>query len=125
MKVLFSKNSPAAIGPYSQGTEFNGLCFFSGQIALDPSSGEMIQTSFEHEVHQVMRNISNLLKDSELNFCDILKVNISLTDMNNFAVFNDIYSTYVVEPYPARACVGVSSLPRGANVEIEVIVSRK
>ena len=66
-----------------------------------------------------------LLKDSQLNFCDILKVNISLTDMNNFTVFNDIYSKYVVEPYPARACVGVSSLPRNANVEIEVIACRK
>lgn len=125
MKLLVAKKSPEAIGPYTQMREANGLCFFSGQIALDPESGEMVQNNFAAEVHQVMRNVANLLRDNDLDFKDLLKVNISLTDMSNFAILNDIYASYVVEPHPARACVGVISLPKNANVEIEVIAYRQ
>ena len=124
MNVLKSKNAPEAIGPYSQGKEASGFCFFSGQIAIDVASGEMVQTSFEDEVEQVMDNISNLLKDNNLCFEDLVKVNISLTDMSMFSSFNKIYSTYIKKPYPARACVAVKELPKGANVEIEVIAFR-
>ena len=124
MNVLKSKNAPEAIGPYSQGKEAGGFCFFSGQIAIDVASGEMVQTSFEDEVEQVMDNISNLLKDNNLCFEDLVKVNISLTDMSMFSSFNKIYSTYIKKPYPARACVAVKELPKGANVEIEVIAFR-
>ena len=124
MNILKSKNAPEAIGPYSQGKEAGGFCFFSGQIAIDVASGEMVQTSFEDEVEQVMDNISNLLKDNNLCFEDLVKVNISLTDMSMFSSFNKIYSTYIKKPYPARACVAVKELPNGANVEIEVIAFR-
>ena len=124
MNVLRSKNAPEAIGPYSQGKEAGGFCFFSGQIAIDVASGKMVQTSFEDEVEQVMDNISNLLKDNNLCFEDLVKVNISLTDMSMFSSFNRIYSTYIKKPYPARACVAVKELPNGANVEIEVIAFR-
>ena len=124
MNILKSKNAPEAIGPYSQGKEAGGFCFFSGQIAIDVASGEMVQTSFEDEVEQVMDNISNLLKDNNLCFEDLVKVNISLTDMSMFSSFNEIYSTYIKKPYPARACVAVKELPKGANVEIEVIAFR-
>ena len=125
MSILMSKNAPEAIGPYSQGKEVGGFCFFSGQIAINPSNGELIKSSFEEEVHQVMNNISHLLKDNNLDFEDLVKVNISLTDMSKFSYFNEIYSQYVVEPYPARACVAVKALPKNANVEIEVIAYRK
>ena len=125
MNVLKSKNAPEAIGPYSQGKEAGGFCFFSGQIAIDVASGEMVQSSFKEEVTQVMSNIAHLLKDNDLDFEDLLKVNISLTDMSKFSLFNDIYLTYVKQPYPARACVAVKELPKGANVEIEVIAYRK
>ena len=125
MNVLKSKNAPEAIGPYSQGKEAGGFCFFSGQIAIDVASGEMVQTSFENEVRQVMNNISHLLKDNNLCFEDLVKVNISLTDMSMFSSFNEIYSGYVKKPYPARACVAVKELPKGANVEIEVIAFRQ
>ena len=124
MNILKSKNAPEAIGSYSQGKEAGGFCFFSGQIAIDVASGEMVQTSFENEVRQVMNNISHLLKDNNLCFEDLVKVNISLTDMSMFSSFNEIYSGYVKKPYPARACVAVKELPKGANVEIEVIASR-
>ena len=124
MNILRSKNAPEAIGPYSQGKEAGRFCFFSGQIAIDVASGEMVQTSFEDEVRQVMENISHLLKDSNLCFEDLVKVNISLTDISMFSSFNEIYSRYVKKPYPARACVAVKELPKGANVEIEVIAFR-
>ena len=124
MNILKSKNAPEAIGPYSQGKEAGGFCFFSGQIAIDVASGEMVQSSFEDEVEQVMDNISNLLKDNNLCFENLIKVNISLTDMSMFSSFNEIYSTYIKKPYPARACVAVKELPKGANVEIEVIAFR-
>ena len=124
MKILSSKGAPAAIGPYSQGIEAGGFCYFSGQIALDPATGEMIQDSFANEVHQVFKNIGNLLSDNQLEFSNLVKVNISMTDLGKFGELNEIYSSYVNEPYPARACVGVASLPKAANVEIEVIAHR-
>ena len=124
MNILKSKNAPEAIGPYSQGKEAGGFCFFSGQIAIDIASGEMVQTSFEDEVRQVMDNVSHLLKDNNLCFEDLVKVNISLTDISMFSSFNEIYSGYVKKPYPARACVAVKELPKGANVEIEFIAYR-
>ncbi len=125
MSILMSKNAPEAIGPYSQGKEVGGFCFFSGQIAIEVSNGELIQSTFAAEVHQVMKNISHLLNDNELSFEDLIKVNISLTDMSKFSHFNEIYSQYIVEPYPARACVEVKGLPKNANIEIEVIAYRK
>ncbi len=124
MNILKSKNAPEAIGPYSQGKEVGGFCFFSGQIAIDTASGEMIQSSFEQEVNQVMKNISHLLKDNDLGFENLVKVNISLTDMSRFSSFNEIYSRYIMKPFPARACVAVKELPKGANVEVEVIAYR-
>ena len=122
MNILKSKNAPEAIGPYSQGKEAGGFCFFSGQIAIDVLVRN--GSNFEDEVEQVMDNISNLLKDNNLCFEDLVKVNISLTDMSMFSSFNKIYSTYIKKPYPARACVAVKELPKGANVEIEVIAFR-
>lgn len=124
MRELKSDNAPAAIGPYSQGIEVDGLCFFSGQIALNPKSGDLIIDDFTAECKQVFSNIQGLLEDNSLTFQNVVKVNISLVDMGKFAQLNEIYSSYFSEPYPARACVAVAALPKGVNVEIEVIAKR-
>ncbi len=125
MQELKSKNAPAAIGPYSQGVESGGICYFSGQIGLSPESGKMVEGDFGVEARQVMENIGAMLESSGLGFNQILKVNISLTDMGEFPVFNEIYASYFHEPYPARACVAVAALPKGARVEVEVIATRR
>ncbi|MCO4781200.1 MAG: Rid family detoxifying hydrolase [Candidatus Cloacimonetes bacterium] len=124
MKVVSSKRAPQAIGPYSQGVEVNGFIYLSGQIALNGSTGEMIQDSFENECKQVFQNISYMLEDNGLNFSNVVKVNISILDMDKFSILNDIYATYFKAPFPARACVAVKSLPKNGNVEIEVIAAR-
>jgi len=123
MKKLASTKAPAAIGPYSQGIQAGNLYFFSGQIGINPSTGNLENGSFETEVRQVMKNLSAMLEDSGLSFARVVKFNISLTDLEKFGEFNEIYAQYLSEPYPARACVGVSSLPKGAEVEIEMIAA--
>lgn len=124
MKVVSSNRAPQAIGPYSQGVEVNGLIYLSGQIALNAASGKMIQDSFENECKQVFQNISYMLEDNGLSFSNVVKVNISILDMGQFSILNDIYASYFTAPFPARACVAVKSLPKNGNVEIEVIAAR-
>jgi 2-iminobutanoate/2-iminopropanoate deaminase len=124
MKVVSSKRAPQAIGPYSQGVEVNGFVYLSGQIALDASTSEMVQDSFENECTQVFQNISYMLEDNGLSFSNVVKVNISILDMEKFSILNDIYASYFTAPFPARACVAVKSLPKNGNVEIEVIAAR-
>lgn len=124
MKVVSSNRAPQAIGPYSQGVEVNGFIYLSGQIALNASTGEMIQDSFENECKQVFQNISYLLEDNDLDFSKVVKVNISILDMEKFTILNEIYASYFSAPFPARACVAVKSLPKNGNVEIEVIAAR-
>ncbi|MBT3784119.1 RidA family protein [bacterium] len=123
MRKLESSRAPAAIGPYSHGIETRGLSFFSGQIGLDPESGTLVDSNFEAEVRQVMKNLQALLVDSGLGFGNVVKLNISMTDLSRFSEFNEIYAEYLKEPYPARACVGVASLPKGASLEIEMIAT--
>jgi 2-iminobutanoate/2-iminopropanoate deaminase len=124
MKELRSEKAPAAIGPYSQGVESGGFFYFSGQIALNYKTGDLVQGGFVAETTQVMENIKALLEETGLGFHQVLKVNISLTDMHNFPAFNEIYASYFQKPYPARACVGVASLPKGAQVEVEIIAHK-
>ena len=124
MKELISKRAPEAIGPYSQGVESNGICWFSGQIAINQETGEFITGDFEKETRQVFENIKYLLEDNNLSFSNVTKVNISITDMKNFAVLNKIYGEYFQKPYPARACVAVKTLPKNGEVEIEVVATR-
>ncbi|MCJ8347718.1 Rid family detoxifying hydrolase [bacterium] len=125
MQVVSSNRAPQAIGPYSQGVEVNGFIYLSGQIAIDAKSGKMIQDSFKNECEQVFKNISYMLEDNDLDFSNVLKVNISILDMAQFSILNDIYAKYFTAPYPARACVAVKALPKNGNVEIEVIAARK
>jgi len=113
--------APKAIGPYSQGVALCHLVFLSGQIALVPETGELVKGSVTEETEQIFKNIGALLRAKDLTFENIVKATIFLTDMSKFAEVNAEYAKYFPTNPPARSCVGVASLPRGAQVEIEVI----
>ena len=119
-----TNEAPKAIGPYSQGVVMGDVVFLSGQIALIPETGEMVNGSVTEETEQIFKNISALLRSQNLTFENIVKVTIFLTDMSKFAEVNTEYSKYFPANPPARSCVGVASLPRSAKVEIEVVAGR-
>lgn len=123
-KVIKTEKAPAPIGPYSQAREHNGLVFVSGQIALEPKTGEMIQESIETETVQVLANLKAILEEAGLGMEDILKTTIFLTSMSDFQKVNEVYSYSFKEIYPARETVEVSALPKGARVEISCIAAR-
>lgn len=123
-QVLHSDNAPAAIGPYSQGVEVNGLCFFSGIIPIDPKTNELVNQSFTAEVEQVFRNMTSLLKDNGLATANVVKTTVFLADMADFPVLNELYGQYFQKPFPARSCVAVKTLPKNVRVEIEIIAAR-
>lgn len=123
-QIINSTHAPAPIGPYSQAVEFNNMLFVSGQIALDPASGELVMDNLEAETKQVMSNIHAILHEAGLNFSHILKSSIFLSDMKLFAEVNTIYQSYFTGNYPARETVAVAGLPKGVNVEISVIAAR-
>lgn len=120
-EIIHTTQAPAPIGPYSQGVKVGNFHFFSGMIAINPDSGELVLDSIENETHQVMNNIGALLQAVGLNFQNIVKTSIFLSDMNDFAKINAIYGTYFSGDYPARETVQVSRLPKDVNVEISVI----
>jgi 2-iminobutanoate/2-iminopropanoate deaminase len=122
-KVISTSNAPAAIGPYSQAIESNGLLFCSGQIPLDPQTGELKGTTIEEQTRQVMHNIQCLLAEAGVSFDRIVKSTCFLADLSDFAAFNKVYAEYFQEAAPARSCVAVAGLPRGAKLEVEVIAS--
>lgn len=121
MQVVVTDKAPAAIGPYSQAVKAVGLLFCSGQIALDPVSGEMVQGTVEEETRQVMENLRGVLEAAGTGFDRVVKTTIYLIDMADFPVVNQVYGSYFGELKPARATVGVAALPRGARVEVEVV----
>lgn len=121
MQVIVTDKAPAAIGPYSQAVKAVGLLFCSGQIALDPVSGEMVQGTVEEETRQVMENLRGVLEAAGTGFDRVVKTTIYLIDMADFPVVNQVYGSYFGEFKPARATVGVAALPRGAQVEVEVV----
>ncbi len=119
-----SPNAPAPIGPYSQATEFNGLVFISGQIAIDQSTGKVVNSTIEEETKQVMTNIGHILEQAGLNYSNILKSTIFIRDMSQFAQINAMYGAYFIENPPARETVEVSRLPKDVGVEISCIAHR-
>lgn len=121
--IIKTDLAPAAVGTYSQGVEYNGVFYFSGQIGIEPKSGVLAE-GFKPQLNQVMANIDGLLKSQNLDRTNIIKTSIFLTDLNNFAEVNAAYVEYFKEPYPARSTVQVSALPKGALVEIEVIAAK-
>ena len=122
-KPIFTSEAPSAIGPYSQGIRSGRFLFCSGQIPLDPKSGEMISGDITTQTRRVMDNIAGLLRTEGLTFDHIVKTTIFLTNLGDFQTVNEVYGSYFKNDPPARSTVQVSALPRGANVEIEVIAA--
>src|SRR5437764_11142929 len=120
-KIIATPDAPAAIGPYSQAIRFGNLIFCSGQIPLEPKSGQMVSDDIADQTRRVLDNISGLLKSEGLSLGDVLKTTIFLTDLGNFQIVNEIYGSYFSSDPPARSTVQVSALPKGAKIEIEVI----
>lgn len=119
--VIYSPHAPAPIGPYSQGIQAGNTFYFSGQIAIDPATGNVVEGGIEAETRQVMRNIEALLTAADLTFANIVKTGIFLRDMNDFAVVNAIYGEHFTSEFPARETVQVARLPKDVAVEISVI----
>jgi 2-iminobutanoate/2-iminopropanoate deaminase len=122
-KSVFTSDAPAAIGPYSQGVRVGRFLFCSGQIPLDPKSGQIVSGDIASQTRRVMDNIGAILKAEGVTFDNIVKTTIFLTDLSDFQTVNEAYGSYFKEDPPARSTVQVSALPRGANVEIEVIAA--
>ncbi|RFZ83181.1 RidA family protein [Mucilaginibacter terrenus] len=122
--IINTQNAPAPIGPYSQAVAFNGLLYVSGQIPMDPATGEIINTGIIDEARQVMENLKGILTEAGAGFDDIIKTTIFLTDMQTFTQVNEVYGSYFTENFPARETVQVSGLPKGVNVEISVVAAK-
>lgn len=120
-QALASDDAPRAIGPYSQAIRVGQLLFLSGQVALDPSTGQMVDGDVAAQTRRVMMNLSAVLNAAGLTFADVARTTIYLADMNDFAKVNEVYGSYFSEPFPARATVQVARLPRDARVEIDAI----
>jgi 2-iminobutanoate/2-iminopropanoate deaminase len=126
MKQIFNtSNAPLPIGPYNQATLFNGLLFVSGQIAIDPNTGNLVLDDIEAETHQVLRNVRAIVEGAGYQMTDILKVSVFVKDMNLFGRINAVYAEYFPsESAPARELVQVAELPKFVNIEISVIAAR-
>ena len=116
--AINSKNAPEAIGPYSQAIRKGNIVFLSGQIPLDPETMELVE-GIEEQIKQVFKNLSQVIKAADASFDDVAKLNIYLTDLSHFSLVNEIMKTYFTEPFPARAAIGVASLPKGSLVEAD------
>lgn len=122
-KVIATKAAPQAIGPYSQGIQAGGLLFVSGQIPLVPATGEMVAGGIEAQTTQVLDNLQAILTEAGASMDAAVKTTVYLKDIGDFAVVNAIYAKYFTKDCPARVCVEVSNLPKGALIEIDVIVA--
>lgn len=120
MKEIKTNHAPAAIGPYSQAIRSGNMIFTSGQIPVDPETGN-IPEGVEAQAHQVFKNIKNLLAASDAQMSQVVKTCVFIQNMDDFATINEIYAQYFTEPYPARSCVEVAKLPKGVLLEVETI----
>ncbi len=123
MQVISTPDAPAAIGPYVQGNVYNGILFASGQIALDPATGELVGATIQEQTVQVMKNIAAILKAAGTDFDHVIKTTCFLNDMDDFVPFNEEYAKSFPNHRPSRSAVAVEKLPKGALVEVEVIAS--
>ncbi|MDU5100353.1 MULTISPECIES: RidA family protein [Peptoniphilus] len=121
VKTLHTDKAPAAVGPYSQATEVNGFIFTSGQIPLVPETGELVSDDIKKATARSLDNIKAILEEAGSSLDKVLKVNIFLDDVNDFAAVNEVYAEYFTEHKPARSCVEVANLPKKALIEIEAI----
>jgi len=120
-QIVNTSLAPAPIGPYNQSVKAGGFLFISGQVAINPLTGNVDATSIEEETHQVMKNLSAILTVAKIDFSAAVKTTIFLTDMSLFAQVNEIYASYLTGDFPARETVAVKGLPKGVNVEISMI----
>jgi len=121
-KIINTKNAPAPIGPYNQAVKINNMLFVSGQVAINPKNNELVQSSISDETDQVMKNLSAILKEANMDFLNVVKTTIFLSDMSYFNEVNNIYGSYLKEGQePARETVAVKTLPKEVNVEISMI----
>jgi 2-iminobutanoate/2-iminopropanoate deaminase len=123
-KVITTSGAPAPIGPYNQAIQFGNLLFISGQVAINPVTGNVEATDIIGEAHQVMHNLKAILTEAGMDFNHILKTTIFLSDMALFATVNEIYGKYFSEAFPARETVAVKGLPKNVNVEISMIAGK-
>ena len=122
MKVVYTDKAPAAIGPYSQAMILNGVLFTSGQIPVDPATGEISGDTIETQAEQVMKNLAEVLKEAGTGFENVVKTTCFLADMGDFAKFNEVYAKYFVNK-PARSCLAVKTLPKNVLCEVELIAA--
>lgn len=123
-EAIETNRAPEAIGPYSQGIRAGDFLFISGQIPLDPETGTVVGEMIEEQTRRVMENLGAILDASGMSMEDVVKTTIYLIDLTDFAAVNSVYSEFLSPPYPARATVGVNSLPKGVKIEIDAVARR-
>lgn len=124
MKAISTTNAPAAIGPYSQAIEANGTVYVSGQLPIDPATGNFAEGDIKALATQSLTNIKNILAEAGLTMANVVKVTVLLADINDFAAVNEVYAQFFQAPYPARSAFAVGALPKGSKIEIEAIAVR-
>jgi len=122
-QIIETSDAPAAIGTYSQAVRHGDIVYLSGQIPLDPETMELVAGDIESQIHRVFKNLQAVARAAGGQLDDILKLNVYLTDLGNFATVNSIMAEYFSVPYPARAAVGIAALPRGAEVEMDAVLA--
>ena len=120
-KIIYTKNAPHPVGPYSQAVQMGSTVYCSGQISINPETNEVFTGDIKVQTEMVMKNIGAVLQEAGLNYSNIFKTTIFLTNMADFAAVNEVYANYFKENPPARSTIAVAGLPKGVNVEIEVI----
>ena len=124
MKQISTSNAPAAIGPYSQAIEVNGVVYTSGQLPIEPATGAFPEGGVQEQTRQSLLNVQAILAEAGLTLANVVKTTVFLADMGDFAAMNEIYAQFFTEPFPARSAIAVKALPKGALVEIEVVAGR-
>lgn len=124
-KVITTPKAPAAIGPYSQAIQVGNLIYTSGQIPIDPATGQFVEGGIKEQTRQSLSNIQAILQEAGLTMASVVKTTVFMADMADFADMNSIYAEFFTEPYPARSAVAVKTLPKNALVEIEVVAEKE
>lgn len=122
-EIVSTKNAPGAVGPYSQAVKCDNMVYTAGQIALDPVTGQMVEGGIKEQTHQVFANLKAVLEAAGTSLENVVKTTVFIVDMDKFGEVNEVYASYFTGDFPARSCVEVSRLPKGALVEIEVVAA--
>jgi len=122
-EIVSTKNAPGAVGPYSQAVKCGGMVYTAGQVALDPNTGQMVEGGIKEQTHQVFANLKAVLEAAGTSLENVVKATVFIVDMDKFGEVNEVYAKYFTGDFPARSCVEVGRLPKGALVEIEVVAA--